>query len=150
MSWQSGSRQLKAPSLWLFWLFICSPASCCLTPSCPWKTHRKHFVSRLTSFCWQLFTDSRVIDGWTAEGQIIIDVGVSIWELQFKCEKCEKKARLTPENWRLAGAFVPLSFSRPVCVIRQLDGELIRARITKSSSCCHQEISAKSRIIPGK
>lgn len=34
-----------------------------------------------------------------------------------------------------AGAFVPLSFSRPVCIMRQLDGELIRARITNSSGC---------------
>jgi len=46
-----------------------------------------------------------------------------------------RKSRLTQG---LAGAFVPLSFSRPVCIMRQLDGELIRARITNSSSNPHK------------
>lgn len=39
---------------------------------------------------------------------------------------------------RLIGAFVPLSFSRPVCIARQLDGELIRARITSSTKKCER------------
>lgn len=63
---------------------------------------------------------------------------VCMWACVYKWPVCLRAP---------AGAFVPLSFSRPVCISRQLDGELIRARITNSTKYMQQTTIKQVRAV---